>query len=148
MDNSKVTELTQLRLIRLIIQSFYSASMHRHVGISGTALRLFKSYFQTHTKSLTYLAHYLAHNTFHSESRKGPFLVLFCLAHALRLTDILFWMESRKLKFNPDKQTLLLLLPLSNNVIESSPIIQLNCLVLIHPHQIPFVIKVLSLTVT
>ena len=86
--------------------------------------------FQTDTKALTYLAHYHAHNTFHSECCKDPSLVLFCLTYILCLsakssliymslsqsnalesvstlsdclTDILFWMESSKLKLNPDK---------------------------------------------
>ena len=55
-------------------------------------------------------------------------------------------MESRKLKLNPDKQTLLLL-ALNNNEIESSTIFQLNCLAVIHSHQILFAILVLSLIV-
>ena len=62
-------------------------------------------------------------------------------------TDILFWMESSKLKLNPDKKTLLLL-ALNNNEIGSSAIFQLNCLAEIHSHQILFAIFVLSLTVT
>ena len=41
--------------------------------------------FQTDTKALTYLAHYLAHNTFLSEWRKDPSLALFCLAYMLHL---------------------------------------------------------------
>ena len=50
-------------------------------------------------------------------------------------TDILFWMESSTLKLNPEKKTDLLLLALSNNEIGSSAIFELNCLAVIHRHQ-------------
>ena len=45
--------------------------------------------FETDTKAITYLRHYLAHNTFHSEYRKDPSLALFRLAYILRLSAIL-----------------------------------------------------------
>ena len=57
--------------------------LHGHLGISDIALQLFKQYF-LHT--FTYLAHYPAHNTFHSKSCKDPSLVLFCLAYILHLS--------------------------------------------------------------
>ena len=39
--------------------------------------------FQTDTKALTYLAHYLVHNTFHFECCKDLSLALFCSAYIL-----------------------------------------------------------------
>ena len=65
--------------------------------------------------------------------------IVFCFDLRDCLTDILLWIESSKLKLNPDK-TGLLLLTLSNDEIGSSAIFQLNCLTVIHSHQILFVI--------
>ena len=40
---------------------------------------------QTDAKALTYLVHYLAHNSFRSECREDPTVALVCLASTLRL---------------------------------------------------------------
>ena len=85
MDNGKVTALTlldQLLSIQLIIQSFYNAS----IGILEFLAQLFggsNHFYQTDIKVLTYLAHYLAHNIYHLECHKDPYLALFCSAYIL-----------------------------------------------------------------
>ena len=89
MDNGKVTALTLLDLsadFDTIDHLIPLQRPHRYFSISGPALRWFKLYFfQTDIKVLTYLAHYLAHSTFHLECRKDPFLALFCSAYILLL---------------------------------------------------------------
>ena len=83
MDSSKVTALTLLDLSAAFDTTGHLILLqllHRHFGISGTALRWFKSYFSDCHKALTHLAHYLVHNTFHSS------LALFCLTYIIRLS--------------------------------------------------------------
>ena len=55
------------------------------------------------------------------------------------LTDILLWMESSKLKLNPDKTDLIIVGTISNNKIGSSAGFQLNCLAVIYSHQMLFI---------
>ena len=63
------------------------------------------------------------------------------------LIYILFWMESSKIKLNSDK-IYLIIIDTKQQRIGSSTIFQLNCLAVIHSHQILFAILVLSLIVT
>ena len=191
MDNGKVTALTLLDLsaaFDTIDHSFLLQRLHRYFGISGPALRWFKSFlsdryqninisgtlsspqrlqfgvpqgsvlgpvmFSLYTTSLSQvianrnLSHHLhADDTqvYISLSQSNVQESLSTLSDCL--TYILSWMESSKLKLQI-KQTLLLLLALNYNEIKSSTISQLNCLAVIHSHQILFAILVLSLTVT
>ena len=134
--------ISQLLSIQLIIQSFYNAS----IDILAFLAQLFSGsnhIFQTDIKVLTYLAHYLVHNTFHLECCKDLFSLYTTslsqvitnrnLSHHLYaddtqvyislsqlnaqesvstlsdyLTDILLWMESSKLKLNPDKTDIII----------------------------------------
>ena len=64
-------------------------TLYAFIDISAFLAQLFggsNHIFMIDTKVLSYLAHYLAHNTFHSECRKYPSLALFCLAYILRLS--------------------------------------------------------------
>ena len=89
MDSNRVTALTLLDLsaaFDTIDHSILLQRLHRHFGISGPALRWFKLYFSDRHQSINISAHYLAHNTFHSECRNDPSLALFCLVYILRLS--------------------------------------------------------------
>ena len=184
MENGKVTALTLLdrsAAFDTIGHLIILQSLHRHFGISGAALRWFKSYFsdkyQSINKSGTLSCPQHLPFGVPQQSALGPVLLSLYttslsqvttndnLSHHLYaddtqvyislsqsnaqesvstlsdcLTDILFWMESSKLTLNQDETYLIKTLALSNNEIGSSAIFQLNCLAVIHSHQILFVI--------
>ena len=87
MDNGKVTALTLLDIsaaFDMIDHLFLLQRLRRLLAFLAQLFGGSNHIFQTDIKALTYLAHYLAHNTFHSECHKDPSLALFCSAYVLR----------------------------------------------------------------
>ena len=153
MPNGKVTALTLLDLsaaFDIIDHLILLQCLHRHFGISGPALRWFKSYFSDRYKSINMSGTLSCPQHLSFGVSQGSVLgpVLFSLyttslsqvitnhnlSHHLyvddiqvyislsqsnaqesvstlsdSLTDILFWMESSKLKLNPNKTDLIII---------------------------------------